>query len=142
MTVETAASPLTAHLRSFLTDQLRHATIATVNPDGTPHQIVIWYLLRGDDLVVNSRNGRRWPSNLRREKRANLAVYEGDDAVTMDVDLVTTYEGDRAQADIAEMARRYYSPEAAEIDIARFATQPRVSFVLRPRQVHLHGDPR
>ena len=72
-------------------------TIATVNPDGTPHQIVIWYLLRGDDVVINSRQGRRWPSNLRREKRANLAIFEGDDAVTLDVELIDSYEGDRAQ---------------------------------------------
>ncbi len=141
MTLETEGQTLTPNIRSFLSTQVRHTTIATVNPDGTPHQIVIWYLLRGDEVVINSRQGRRWPSNLRREKRANLAVFDGDDAVTLDVDVVDSYEGDRAQADIAEMAHRYYSPEAAAIDIAKFQTQERVSFVLRPRRVHIHGDP-
>jgi hypothetical protein len=142
VTAETEALTLDPNIRSFLSEQVRHTTIATVNPDGTPHQIVIWYLLRGDEMVINSRQGRRWPSNLRREKRANLAVFEGDDAVTLDVELVDSYEGDRAQADIAEMAHRYYSPETAEVDIARFQTQQRVSFVLRPVRVHVHGDPR
>ncbi len=142
MTLEAAPETLSPNIRSFLADQFRHTTIATVNPDGSPHQIVIWYQLRGDEIVINSRQGRRWPSNLRREKRANVCMYDGDDAVTLDVELVDSYEGDRAQADIAEMARRYYTPEAAEIDIAKFRTQQRVSFVLRPVRVHVHGDPR
>ena len=141
MTLDAVDRTLEPNVRSFLSEQFRHTTIATVNPDGTPHQIVIWYLLRGDDVVINSRQGRRWPSNLRREKRANLAFFEGDDAVTLDVELVDSYEGDRAQADIAEMAHRYYSPEMAAKDIARFQTEQRVSFVLRPRRVHVHGNP-
>jgi hypothetical protein len=142
VTIEAESSVLTPNLRSFLTDQVRHTTIATVNPDGSPHQIVIWFLVRGDELVVNSRHGRRWPSNLRRERRANVCIYEGDNAVTLDVELIDSYEGEPAQADIAEMARRYYTPETAERDIARFQTQERVSFVLRPTRAHVHGDPR
>jgi len=142
VTLQTEPQTLSPNIRSFLGDRFRHTTIATVNPDGSPHQIVIWYLLRGDEIVVNSRQGRRWPSNLRREKRANVCMYDGDDAVTLDVELVDSYEGDRAQADIAEMARSYYTPEAAAIDIAKFEAQQRVSFVLRPVRVHVHGDPR
>jgi hypothetical protein len=140
-------SLLSDAVRSFLTSASpRYATIATVNPDGSPHQIVIWYLLRGEtgneSIVVNSKPGRRWPSNLRRERRANLCVYEAEDAVTLDLELVESYEGEGAQADIAEMARRYDAPEYAESEIARFRTEPRVSFVLRPVKVHVHGEPR
>jgi hypothetical protein len=138
---ETSKELLTDDLRSFLSGRVRHATIATVNRDGTPHQIVIWFLLRGDEFVINSRHGRRWPSNLRRERRANLCVYDGDDALTVDVELVDSYEGDEAQADIAEMARRYYPAEMAEKDIQRFRTEQRVSFVLRPLATHVHGSP-
>jgi hypothetical protein len=142
-TTTSSAELLTANLRSFLTsDPPRHATIATVNPDGSPHQIVIWFELRGDEIVVNSRNGRRWPSNVRREGRANLCIYQGDDAVTLDVALVDNYEGEPAQADIAAMAHRYYVPEVAAKDIERFRTQQRVTFVLRPTKVLVHGDPR
>ncbi len=142
MTIDTDTFQLTENVREFLTNEVRHATIATVNPDGGPHQIVIWYLLRGDEIVVNSRHGRRWPSNLQREGRANLCVYEAEDAVSLYLDVVETYEGDAAQADIAEMARRYYTADAAERDIARFRTERRVSSVLRPTKVNVHGDPR
>ena len=142
VTVGADARLITPDLRSFLTEQVRHTTIATVNRDGSPHQIVVWFLLRGDEFVVNSRHGRRWPSNLRREGRASLAVYEGDDALTLAVDVADSYEGEAAQADIAEMARRYYQPEAAARNIARFQTEQRVSFVLRPTRAHIHGNPR
>ena len=138
-------SLLTDEVRSFLTaSPPRYATIATVNPDGSPHQIPIWYLLRGEPgdelLVVNSKHGRRWPSNLRRESRANLCVYEAEDAVTIDCEVVEIYEDEPAQADIAAMAHRYDGPDSAASAIARFRTQRRVSFVLRPVKVHVHGD--
>ena len=133
---------LTDELRSFLNaTPPRYATIATVNPDGSPHQIVIWFLLRGEEVVVNSRHGRRWPSNLRREGRASVSVYELEDAVTLDSVLEREYAGEEAQADIAEMARRYDTPEAAERGIARYRTEPRLGFVLRPARIHTHGTP-
>jgi PPOX class probable F420-dependent enzyme len=134
---------LTADVRAFLTaTPPRYATIATINPDGSPHQIVIWFLLRGDEIVVNSRRGRRWPSNLERDGRANLAVFEAEDAVTIKCTVERSYEGEQAQADIAEMAHRFDQPEYAAREIARFQTEERVSFILRPTKVNVHGDPR
>ena len=141
MATDIAQSPITDKVRSFLTAIPRYATIATVNPDGSPHQIVIWFLMRGDTQVVNSRHGRRWPSNLRREGRASVCVYEGEDAVTLDCVLEREYDGEDAQADIYEMAHRYDTPEEAVIEIARYRTEPRLSFVLRPVRVRTHGDP-
>ena len=40
------------------------------------------------------------------------------------------------------MARLYYDPELAERSIARYRTEPRISFVIRPRRIYVHGDPR
>lgn len=143
MPTETPADLLTPDVRSFLTaSPPRYATIATVNPDGSPHQIVIWFLVHGDEIVVNSRRGRRWPSNLRREGRANLCVYEAEDAVTLECVVEREYDGEDAQADIAESAHRYDTPEVAEREIQRYRTEPRLSFVLRPTGVHVHGNPR
>ncbi len=134
---------LEPHIRSFLAAQPpRYATIATLNADGSPHQIVIWFLLRGDQIVVNSRRGRRWPTNLARDPRANLAVYEAENAVTIEAEVSEVYAGEKAQADIAEMAVRYDTPEEAEHEISRFRTEDRITFVLRPTRVLVHGDPR
>jgi hypothetical protein len=133
---------LAANVRSFLSaSPPRYGTLATINRDGSPHQIVIWFLLRGDEIVVNSRRGRRWPANLERDGRANLAVYEAEDNVILNCALERVYEGDEAQADIAEMAYRYDTPAAAEREIRRFQTEERVSFILRPTKVLIHGEP-
>jgi len=137
---------LEPNVKSFLTNPVRYATIATINPDGSPHQIVIWFLVRtdeqrGDHLVVNSRRGRKWPSNLMRDGRANLAVYEAEDAVTIECRVVETYAGEAAQQDIGEMAQRYDSAEEAQREMARFRTEDRVSFILQPTKVLAHGSP-
>jgi PPOX class probable F420-dependent enzyme len=136
------AELLTASVRSFLAAPGRHAVIATLNPDGQPWQSVIWYLLRGEDIVINSRLGRRWPANVLRDPRVNFAVEEGDDAVTMTATAEVYAEGEPAQDYIAAMARLYYDAELAERSIARYRTEPRISFVVRPRRVYVHGDPR
>lgn len=145
MTVEASTPALAANVRAFLTQQVRYATIATLASDGRPHQVVIWFLLRGDRpgdvLIVNSRRGRRWPANLERDGRASLAIYDAEDAVTLDCSVIDTYTGEQAQADIAEMAHRYDSPAVAEREIKRFRTEDRITFRLRPVQTHLHGDP-
>ena len=134
---------LAPNVRSFLTaSPPRYGTLATINSDGSPHQIVIWFLLRGDEIVVNSRRGRKWPANLERDGRANLAVYEGEDALTIYCSVDRVYDGEEAQADIAEMAHRYDDPEYAAREISRFQTEERVSFVLRPTKVLIHGEPR
>ena len=142
MVVDVQPTLLAAPARAFLTTTPpRYATLATINRDGSPHQIVIWFLLRGDEIIVNSRRGRRWPANLERDGRANLAVYDAEDAITIGCTVERVYEGDAAQADIAEMAVRFDTPQVAQREITRFRTEERISFVLRPTKVHLHGDP-
>ena len=138
-------SPLPEPVRDFL-DDIRFATIATIDPDGTPRQAVIWYTLEGDDLVINSRVGRRWPPNLLRDPRLSIAVTDGADGYRW-VGLTGTAhpvtDQVTAQGDIAGMARRYHAndPAKAERIIAnRFERQERVSFRFRPEAVHVHLD--
>ena len=52
MDTETPAG-LSSEERAFL-DAPRFAVVATVGPDGAPYQAVVWYLVDGDTLVVNS----------------------------------------------------------------------------------------
>ncbi|HEX7221935.1 MAG TPA: TIGR03618 family F420-dependent PPOX class oxidoreductase [Candidatus Limnocylindrales bacterium] len=128
------------HVRAFL-DVPRFATIATTDDDGAPRQAVIWFLLDGDTIVVNSLDGRRWPANLRRDHRIAIAVTDATDqswvGLTGTVDVVDDQA--QAQADIAAMARRYDDPEEAEAVIAnRFSKQRRVSFRVTVAAIHDH----
>lgn len=131
---------LSDRVREFLARPL-YPTLATVGPDGEPHQAVIWFRLEPDGrILVNSRSPRRWPTELRREGRASLAVSDLDDpfrwvglqvVVEAVVDEVAT-----ARDDIVSLAEHY--DEADEDSVARFRSQERISFRLRIVSVHDH----
>lgn len=138
------AARLTDEVRAFL-DDTRVATIATLDPDGTPRQAVVWYRLDGDEIVLNSAVGRRWPTNLVRDPRVALTAMDRDGYRWVGITGRVTPVEDQptAQADIAEMARRYHrdEPDEAETMIAeRFQKQVRISFRLRPTTIVNYVD--
>ena len=127
-TVTTTLSP---DARAFLATP-RFATIATVGPDGAPHQAVIWYKLDGDDLIINSRPERRWPRNLAADPCISIAIYELEQpehwfGLKGRAELL--HEGAEATADIQALARRYGG------DPATYAGQARVSYRIRVERV-------
>lgn len=132
-----AKAELTERARSFLAAP-RFATIATIDPDGGPHQAVVWYLLEGETLVVNSLVGRRWPTNLGRDQRFSLVVEEGLEHIVVKGTAQELSDPEAAQEHIAAMARRYSEPADAERMISDFRGQRRVSFRLTPVSVHEH----
>lgn len=142
---ERTTGPLPEHLRVFL-DAPHFATIATLDPDGAPRQAVIWYTLDGDELVINSAIGRRWPANLLRDPRIAISITDRRDGyrwvgLTGEVSVVD--DQPTAQADIAAMARRYHADEPDEAERLirdRFQNQTRVSFRLRITAAHDHLD--
>ena len=142
-----ASSPsiaLPPRIRDFIAAP-HFGSVATVDADGSPRQAIIWYLPDGDELVVNSRVGRRWPTNLLRDPRVYVAVFDEVDPLRW-VGLLATAdpveEQAQAQADIAAMARRYHhdDPPTAERKIRDFEQQQRISFRIRVRAVHQHLD--
>jgi PPOX class probable F420-dependent enzyme len=128
--------------RQFLQQPGLFATIATINADGSPLQAVVWYVFTDDGFLVNSREGRHWPTNLRRDPRASLAVEDGYRWVGARCDAEIIEDREKAQAHIAALARRYRwkDPKVAERQIAQFQKQERVSFILRPRSIYVHLD--
>ena len=139
--VDTERSVFAPLVRRFLEASGRFATLATIDPDGTPHQAVVWFLVTDVGLILNSLEGRRWPANLQRDPRATLTVEAAYDYVTMKGTAEVVGDAERGQADIAAMARRYHTPEDAQDMIERrFRPQTRVSFLFRPRSVVTHGD--
>jgi PPOX class probable F420-dependent enzyme len=121
--------------RRFL-EAPRFGVVATLNPDGSPLQAVVWYLLDGDEMVFNSRLGRRWPSNLGRDRRVAVTVADGYDYIEMRGRVEIDEDPELGQAVIASLARRYQkNPGTAEAQIAGFRKERRVTFRLRPDRV-------
>ena len=131
----TDTTVLSADARAFLTAP-RFATIATVGRGGAPHQAVVWYLVDGDDLIINSRPERRWPRNLAADPRISLAVYEIEQpehwfGLKGRAELL--HEGREAIADIQAMARHHRK------DPQTYAGQSRVSYRIRVDSVFEYG---
>jgi PPOX class probable F420-dependent enzyme len=53
------------------------AVIATVRPDGHPVSVATWYLLDGDEIVVNMAASRKRLDHLRADPRVALTVLDG-----------------------------------------------------------------
>jgi PPOX class probable F420-dependent enzyme len=136
-TIPSPSSALPDPIRAFL-QAPRYATLATIGPDGTPHQAVIWYGVDGDDLLINSRRERRWPKNLLSDPRVSLAVQDGDQpnhwvGVKGRAELLR--DGEAALADIQALARRYGDEGGG-----RFEGQDRVTYRVTVESTFEYGD--
>jgi len=140
-----APAALPPRVREFLASGRHFATIATIDPDGAPRQAVIWYRMDGEDVIINSLVGRRWPSNLLRDPRINVAVADRDDGYRW-VGITGTaepiHDQATAQADIAAMAQHYDGDDPDDVarQIRRFESQQRISFRVRAAASHDHLD--
>jgi PPOX class probable F420-dependent enzyme len=129
---------LTDDQRRFL-EERHFSVLGTVNQFGAPHLTVMWYLLDGDEIVFNTKAGRRKESNLDRDPRVSLLVYDdsGYKYLRIDGKVRTITDADVAHADIARLAHRYNrDAAAAERAIARFNTEKRISYRLPTARVY------
>jgi PPOX class probable F420-dependent enzyme len=130
---------LSEAMRAFLAER-RFAVLATIGEDGLPHQTVMWFELVGDEVLMNTARGRIKDKHIRRDARVSICIEDGyryltiTGNVTLDDDQVT------AQADIAQLARRYEGDSArTESMINNFRTQQRVTMRLRIENVVANG---
>ncbi|MFD8812959.1 PPOX class F420-dependent oxidoreductase [Streptomyces sp. NPDC059627] len=62
-------------LRALL-DARNFASVATLGPDGAPHNSVVWIKREGDTVLFSSTGGRQKVRNLRRDPRVSLTVFD------------------------------------------------------------------
>ena len=134
-------SSLSERARAFIAAP-RFAVVSTIEPDGSPLQAVVWYLLDGDDLVFNSAVGRRWPANLLRDRRAALTVVDGYAYVELRGRVTVDEDPEHGLEVISALARRYHpdDPEKVRGQIEVFRTQQRVTFRLAAKRVLEHFE--
>lgn len=61
-----------------LLDAPSFATVATIQPDGSPQLSVVWVRRDGDDVLFSTVEGRRKHLNLLRDPRATLLINPPD----------------------------------------------------------------
>lgn len=119
------------------------ASVASVDPDGSPRQAVAWYdVLPDGRILLNSRTPRRWCLNMMARPGIALSVIDGADGYRW-IGLTGVVEEviedvERARDDIVALAHRYHPEGPSERLIAEFRSQPRVSFIVRITGVHDH----
>jgi PPOX class probable F420-dependent enzyme len=131
---------LTAAQREFL-DERRFAVVGTTNPDGSPHLAVMWYLIDGDEIVVNSARGRVKDRNLAKDPRMSVVIE--DEYRWIRIDGRARIEHDQAitHEDIRRLATRYYRDERKVEEAMRnnFSKQHRITYRLSIRHVAGEG---
>jgi PPOX class probable F420-dependent enzyme len=78
MTTETADKVGLPEGAREILNKKTFAHVATLMPDGSPQVTPVWVDLDGDDIVINSAEGRVKPKNVRRDPRVSLAAVDPD----------------------------------------------------------------
>ena len=121
------ASKLSDKVRAFL-EEKRFAVLATINRDGTPQLTTMWYELQGDEIMMNTADGRVKAHNLRRDPRIALCIEDGYHYVTLYGAVQLDDDQSVAQAGIHHLAVRYHNPAKAEqMSRDQFSKQRRIS---------------
>jgi PPOX class probable F420-dependent enzyme len=126
--------------RAFL-EEKRFAVVGTKNPDGSPHLAVMWFLLDGDDIVVNSAQGRIKDRNLAADPRMTVLVPDGYRWIRVDGRAAIEHDQTIAHADIRRLAARYYEDERKVEESMKnnFSKQHRITYRLPIRRVASEG---
>ena len=96
------------HVRELLAKP-NPAVIATVRPDGQPVSVATWYLLDGDEILVNMDEGRKRLAYLRTDPRVSLTALD-ESGWSTHVSLqgrVVRLQDDPELVDIDRLSRHY-----------------------------------
>jgi PPOX class probable F420-dependent enzyme len=78
MATTTTTSTLSDLARRLL-DAPVHATVSSIEEDGTPQLSLVWVKRDGDDVLLSTLAGRRKAQNWRRDPRATLLIFDPED---------------------------------------------------------------
>jgi PPOX class probable F420-dependent enzyme len=115
------------------------ASLATLNPDGSPQITPLWIDLDGDDVVFNTARGRVKARNLERDARVAVSVVDPDDPYNVvafrgTVADVTT---DGADAHIDALAKKYLGVDKYPM---RSEGEVRIKVKVRTDRIAMQGQ--
>jgi PPOX class probable F420-dependent enzyme len=113
-----------------------YAVITTLAEDGTPHSAVVWVNVEDGKAAVNSAVGRSWPTQLERDPRVTLLVYDQDNPYEY-VEIRGRAGGgdtsDEADRHIDALAKKYLDADSYPF---RKADEQRIKFTLAPERTN------
>lgn len=92
----------------MLFDAKNFAVVSTLDPDGSPQSTVVWAKRDGDDIVFALPKGRRKLSNLTRDPRAAIVIFDvADPYASAQVQGTASIEDDPDGLVIDDLSHRY-----------------------------------
>jgi PPOX class probable F420-dependent enzyme len=130
------SAALSDDLKHLLDDSPVFATVATIQPDGSPQLSVVWIKRDGDDVVLSTTIGRRKETNLRRDPRITVMINPCNAPYTYaeirGTATLTTKGGPEL---INELSRKYTGKDYADFNPASNNDAERVVVRITPRKV-------
>jgi PPOX class probable F420-dependent enzyme len=113
--------------------------VSTIRSDGSVHAAPVWVDVQDGRPVLNTAEGRAWPTNLERDPRVTLTVQNMDNpyeyvAIRGRV-AERTHEG--ADVHIDAMAKKYLGQDTYPF---RQPGEQRVIIRVEPEEVHVWGS--
>ncbi|MER6445019.1 PPOX class F420-dependent oxidoreductase [Streptomyces venezuelae] len=130
------SAALSDDLKNLIDDSPVFATVATIQPDGSPQLSITWLTRDGDDLLVSTTVGRRKEKNLRADPRITVMINPADAPYTYAEVRGTaelTTEGGYELIDA--LSRKYTGKDYADFNPASKDDAQRVVVRVTPRKV-------
>ena len=122
-------------VREFLKNPLL-ARMSTIDPQGYPHTVPVWYMLDGNDIVVISVSSTRKVAHILSNPKAAVVVGgDSNDEAGYLIKGDFSIEPDPDDAWVRKFCYHYESPEKAEKDIADWADLDIIVLRLKPKAV-------
>lgn len=112
--------------------------IGTVRRDGSAHVTPTWVDLDGDQILLNTAEGRAWPAQLRRAGRVTLTIPDKDNIYEF-VEIRGRLAGDTqegADDHIDVLAKKYLGQDEYPF---RRPDEVRILFRIEPESVRYYG---
>jgi PPOX class probable F420-dependent enzyme len=129
---------LNDNVRAFL-EEKRFAVLATIKRDGAPQQTVMWYELQGDQIMMNTAEGRVKAHNFRRDPRISICIEDDYRFVSISGRVELNEDRERALEDIHLLAVRYHGQEKADAMMDGFRKDVRVTIMMSIDHVITNG---
>ncbi len=111
--------------------------VGTLNRDGNPHLVTIWYSFTDDGtLVMNTPIGTQKVKNLRRNPRIALCVGDASRSVSLYGTVSIIEDQATIRQDLDRLIKRYVKDENVQPQVMQaLIRQPRVSLHFKPDKV-------
>ncbi|KIF06434.1 pyridoxamine 5'-phosphate oxidase [Streptomyces sp. RSD-27] len=127
---------LSEDLKKIVDDTPVFASVATIQPDGSPQVSVTWLARDGDDLLVSTTVGRRKEKNLRRDPRVTVLINPHNAPYTYaEVRGTAELSTEGGQELIDQLSRKYTGKDYADFNPASGEDNTRVVVRITPRKV-------